>query len=101
VDFLIFLKNKIFLSIFWLKIWWDVVRLLNHLFCSFVGFVSVDWQKSGLNRKKLKSMVFVPLDHPPNKVSTFLIIITMLRPLPTFLFRKFISNVFGLSSMGV
>jgi len=29
VDILIFFKNKIFLSIFWLEIWWDVVKHSN------------------------------------------------------------------------
>jgi len=28
-DFLIFFTNKIFLSMFWLEIWWDVVNHPN------------------------------------------------------------------------
>jgi len=46
VDILIFFKNKIFLSIFWLDIWWDVARHSNTPGLStLVGFVDVDWQR--------------------------------------------------------
>jgi len=80
VDFLILFKNKIFLSIFRLEIWWDVVRHPNTPFLHVWWGVGADWQKSGLNFKiPPKSVVFGPLDPTPKEISTFLIIIAKTR----------------------
>ena len=92
MDILIFFKNKAFLSIFWLEIWWDVIgHPLTPVLQIWWKYVGVDWQKSGLNCKENpESMVFAPLHPPPNKISTFFIITAKVRSLPTFLCRKFI-----------
>jgi len=51
---------------------------------TFVGFVGTDWQKSGLQLKKKKSMVFAALNPSPRQTSTLLITIAKVRSLPTF-----------------
>jgi len=66
-----------------------------------VGFLGTAWQKSGLHLKKAKSMVFALLDPSTRKISTLVIIFAKVRSLPTYLCRKFVSNVFGLSPMAV
>jgi len=59
VDILIIFTNKIILSIFWLEIWWDVIKYPNTL-CTLVGLVGTGWQKSSLNLKLLPNSVVLP-----------------------------------------
>ena len=61
MDFLIFFKNKIFLSIFWREIWWDVVKHPN------TPFLQLWWgswvptsREVAWSAIKTKSMVLPP-----------------------------------------
>jgi len=65
---------------------------------TLVGFVSVDWHKSGLNCKKTKSLVFARLG-PHQKISIFWSSLQRQGPYRHFLCGKIICTVFGLSSM--
>jgi len=62
VHILIFFPNKIFLSTFWLEIWWDVANTEIHLFCKFGG-VSGCWlaEKWFEPQNSPKIRVFSPL----------------------------------------
>jgi len=88
VDILIVFTNIIFLSIFWLELWWDIVKHPDtHFVLVWWGWwVLAGWQKNGLNLKiPPKSVAFAPLDPPPKQASTFLIIIAKVRSSQTFL----------------
>ena len=68
---------------------------------TLVGLVGTDREKTGWNlQKSSKSVVFAPLNLPWN-ISTLGIIIAKVRFSPTFVCRKFVCNVFGLSSVAV
>jgi len=74
VDILILFPNKIFLTIFWLKIWWDVAKHPNslHLFCKF-GEVGGCWlaQKWHEPQNNPKFRGFCPLGPSAKELSTF------------------------------
>jgi len=53
VDFFIFFKNKILLSIFWHNLVGCCETPKYTFSATLVGFMGADWQKSGLNFKKL------------------------------------------------
>ena len=102
MDILIFFKNKIFLSIFWLENWYDVLKHPN------TPFLRVWWgswvqtgRKVAWTAKRTKSVFFCTVALPIKNASTLVIIIAKVRSLPTFLCRQFLSNVLGLSSMAV
>ena len=77
----------------------NILAPKEDLFFNLRGFVSVGRQKSGFKSKKNQNVWILTRFSPTKMFSVTLIIIAKLRSLPTFLCRKFISNVFGLSSM--
>ena len=76
-------------------------KTLKYTFsASLVGFVGAGRKMAWvLNIPEIHA--FLPSWTLTKNVSTFLIIIAKVRTLPTFLCRKFLSNVFGLSGMAV
>ena len=71
-------------------------------FATLVGFVGTDWEKSCLDlNTPPKSVLFALMDPHQKTISAFLIIITKVGSLPTFLCRKFVSKVFSLSCMAL
>jgi len=91
VDIFILFNNKIYLSIFWLENWWDVVKHPKYNFSArLVGFVGAGWQKSGLNFKTSRNLCFLPLGPSTKNVSPFLIITAKIRSLP----RLFVKEVY-------
>jgi len=90
VDFLIFLKKNIFLWMFWLEIWWDVVRYLK---TPVLQLRDVSWVTTGRRvawaTKKQNFLDFVPFD-PPKLISIFVIIIAK---------SKVLTDIFYLESL--
>jgi len=84
VDMLIFFESKIFLSIFWLENWLDVVK---HSDTPVLQLWRGLWLFTGRKvvwTAKKRNHCFLPRCTPTKQISTFMIIIAKVRPLPTF-----------------
>jgi len=86
-DNLISSRIKIFQSIYWLQIFWDVVKHPNTPFLRLWWALGYQLAEKWLEPQKTpKSVFFAQFDPPPRKISTFLIIIAEVSYLLTFFY---------------
>ena len=101
MDFCILFKKKIFLLIFWLEIWWDVVRFLReiliNLFCKFGG--GGCWLAEKWSAPQDTTKIHGFWTPHQNKYQPFWSSLQRQGVDKHFLCEKFVSNMFGLASV--